>query len=328
MSVMRAMYYAGLMLGRTLCICRDLWAWHPPVGVWIGILGLLGVIVPLVRDPQRIGKREKAIWTFVLFAFLLLEIKSVYQDRNEHDTEQRLARERSEHNFQTIANGISETIRTSERQFEATMRKSDKIMGGVSDSIRTQTGGDSFAYITFTVEPAYVNFVQKATVCQQISGSAGRDQTAPYFLVAITSHGKYPLKDIHATMMDDERRLAAMAPEGDWIKAIQSGDTEYRCIYLKPQSPEGPSGDVEVLGMYALPKGDSKRLSMAFSSPNGYWNETLHLGLVNGQWRQCLSIMGPTVKQASKPFIYCDSEWPEGKALAEKDWPRPKQKVH
>src|SRR5579864_3208711 len=57
-----------------------LWAWHPPVGVWIGVLRLAGIIVPLVRDPKEMGKWEKATWTFVLFALLLLEMKTVYQD--------------------------------------------------------------------------------------------------------------------------------------------------------------------------------------------------------------------------------------------------------
>jgi len=126
-------------------------------------------------------------------------------------------------------------------------------------------------------------------------------------------------------MMDEDLRLAAMEeynkhPGGDWMKAIQSGDTRYQYPYLRPQSPEGPSGDVEVLGMYPFPKGDSKRLSIAFSGLNGYWNETLHLGRVNGTWHQCLSVMGPTVKQATNPFVYCDADWPEGKVLAGKDW--------
>lgn len=321
----------------TTCICKtvymlhDLWAWHPPVGVYIGILGFLGVLVALTRDPTKIGRPEKAVWIFVMFALLWLEIKSVYRDRNEHDTEQRLAREQSERNFQTIASGISETIEKSARQFEATMRKSDAIMGRVGDSIKSQTGGESFAYITFTPEPAHVTFETKGAVCHQLSSRPV--EAGPKFLVSITSHGKYPLREVHATMMDDELRLAGVEeynkhPEGNWLEAIQSGDTEYRCLYLKPQSPEGPSGDVQLLGIYPLPKGDSNRLSVAFSSLNGYWNEVLHLGRVNGKWRQCLSVMGPTVKQVTDPFVSCDSDWPEGRALAEKDWGRPKPKTH
>jgi hypothetical protein len=275
---------------------HDLWAWHPPVGVYIGILGFLGVFVALTRDPTKIGQREKAAWILVMTVLLVLEIKSVYQDRNEHDQQQAEARERETESFESIAKGIEGAIQQSQQDFDATMRKSDVIMGKVGDSIKNQTGGDSFAYITFTAEAGYVHFEEKNPICQQIVGDVGRDPVGPYFQVAVTSRGKYPLRELPATMMDDERRLAAMTeynkhPEGDWIKAISSSDTEYRCLYLKPQSPEGPSGDVEMLGTYPLPKGDSKRLSIVFRSLNGYWDETLHLGLVNGKWRQCLSIL-------------------------------------
>ena len=103
------------------------WSWHPPVGVWIGILGLLGVLVTLIRE--NIGRREKAVWTFVMFALLLLEIKSVYQDRSEHDEAERTARQRSEENFRTIANGVNATIATTEQQFEATMSEERTILG-------------------------------------------------------------------------------------------------------------------------------------------------------------------------------------------------------
>ena len=92
-------------------VCWGIWAWHPPVGVWIGILGFLGVAVALTRDPTKISRGEKAAWIFVMVVLLGLEMKSVYQDRNEHDLQQSEAREREEHSFQTIANGISETIK-------------------------------------------------------------------------------------------------------------------------------------------------------------------------------------------------------------------------
>src|ERR1019366_5459846 len=197
----------------------------------------------------------------------------------------------------TIAiNGIKEVIQEDRTHFDETME-------GITSSVKAQTGGDSFAYITFTPEPGIIKFNNFPVA------------PGPQFLVSITSHGKYPLREIHATMMDDGRRLAAMEeynkhPDGDWMKAVESGDTRYQYPYLRPQSSEGPSGDVELLGMYPFPKGDSDRLSIAFSSLNGYWNETLHLGRVNGTWHQCLSVMGPTVKQATNPFIYCDSGWP------------------
>src|SRR6202044_704655 len=100
---------------------HDLLAWHPPVGVYIGILGFLGVLVALTRDPTRIGKREKAAWIFVMFALLLLEVRSVYQDRNEHDTQQAEARDREIESFAAIADGINDAIHQSQQNFDATM---------------------------------------------------------------------------------------------------------------------------------------------------------------------------------------------------------------
>jgi hypothetical protein len=101
---------------KTVCAVHDLWAWHPPVGVYIGILGFLGVLVTLVRDLTTIGKREKAAWIFVMFTLLLFEVKSVYQDRNEHDQQQADARERETKSFEsnTVLSNAHDAIRLTE----------------------------------------------------------------------------------------------------------------------------------------------------------------------------------------------------------------------
>jgi len=164
------------------------------------------------------------------------------------------------------------------------------------------TGGDSFAYITFTPQP--------------------NEQ----FVIAITSHGKYPLREIRVTMMDEERRLLAMQeynkkPGGDWIRAIQAGDTYFQVPYLRPQGPEAPGGDVEMLGTYPFGSKDTNDLTISFSSYNGYWNERLHLRRIGGKWLQALSVIGPTAKSVREPFEYFDHEFPDGKGIARRDWP-------
>ena len=120
------MWQCGEWWCATKCLMGAIWSWHPPIGVWIGLLGFLGVYVTLAKDPKEIGRREKAAWIFVMFALLLLEVKSVYQDRSEHDREQAMSRERSEENFRTIADGIHESISRSDVQFKATMEASDR----------------------------------------------------------------------------------------------------------------------------------------------------------------------------------------------------------
>jgi hypothetical protein len=76
-----------------------------------------------------------------------LELKTVYQDRREHDEEQAKARSEQIAQFNRIADGIKETIDASQRQFEATMARSDKIMGRTNDVLTDVTGGNSFAYV-------------------------------------------------------------------------------------------------------------------------------------------------------------------------------------
>jgi hypothetical protein len=85
------------------------WQWHPLVGFFIAILGLLGVLVPFLRE--HIGKREKALWTAVFCLLLLLEFRSMYL-YNQDETAVRDA------------------------QFKA-----------FKETIDTITGGDSFAYL-------------------------------------------------------------------------------------------------------------------------------------------------------------------------------------
>ncbi len=282
---------------------------------------LLAVVAAIVTIQPQMTDNHRLAWLVIVFVLFAVEFRALNRDRAEALERERNARAEENAKFATILEEgrkhFEATLAENQREFVETMQRSDRIIAGVGDSVRVQTGGDSFAYITFTAEPAYVKFGQFSNV------------SGPWFLVSITSHGKYPLREIRATLIDEERRTATLEeykkhPAGDWIKAIESSDTHYQYQYLRPQSPEGPSGDVEILGSYPIPQGGSKRLSIAFSSLNGYWSETLHLGLANGTWRQCLSVIGPTVKQARKPFIYCDSDWPEGKALAEKDWPHVK----
>ena len=292
--------------------CLFAFQWWPLIPtVAIGFLAVVAVIMTV--RAEHFTHVERVVYVLIAFALFFVEMRAIYRDREDHDREQAEARERETKSFEAIAHGI-----------EDTMRKSDAIMSRVGESIKVQTGGDSFTFITFTAEPA------QAFEMHWNNFLAPRGE--PYFLVSVTSHGKYPLRGTRAILMDDEKRLAAMKeynkhPSGDWITVINSADTEYQMPYLRPQSAQAPQGEVDVIGLYPMAQEGSKKLTINFSAPNGYWNEVLHLGRVNGTWHQCVSVMGPTAKQATHPFIYCDSDWPEGKKLAEKDWvfPPPKK---
>ena len=123
------------------------------MGIWIGILGLLGVVVTLVRDPKEIGKREKAIWIALLFAFLFLEMKSVYQDRNEHDEAERQSRERSEQNFGAIANGVQGAINGLNITIAEGRKHFDETVKLEREGIDQITGGNSYIVVDAVSNP-------------------------------------------------------------------------------------------------------------------------------------------------------------------------------
>jgi hypothetical protein len=99
-----------------------MWTWYPPIGVYIAILALVGVLVPLFRDLTRIGRWEKAAWTAIMFLLVILEIKSIYQERNAHDKEQSDARSEQLSRFEQISDGLKNALQQSDQQFKATMQ--------------------------------------------------------------------------------------------------------------------------------------------------------------------------------------------------------------
>jgi hypothetical protein len=179
---------------KTACVLHSLWAWHPPVGIWIGILGLLGVVVTLLRDPKEIGKGEKAVWIIILFALLFLEMKSVYQDRNEHDEAERQSRERSEQNFSEIANGIQGAVNGLNTTIAEGREHFDKTMVGLASAVNTQTGGESYASLLFVPQQGFMFFAHR---------------------------GQFPLYEVTAriTNLDDKNDLIGTTVSvGDMIK--------------------------------------------------------------------------------------------------------------
>jgi len=88
--------------------------WHPPVGLFIAVLGLLAAVVPLLRD--KIGKYEKAAWTLQMSVLVILEVRTIYAERNEQNKP-----------FAEIAAGIKTSIDASQYQFSATMARLETV---------------------------------------------------------------------------------------------------------------------------------------------------------------------------------------------------------
>src|ERR1700728_1394172 len=130
------------------------WSWYPPVGVFIAILGVVGVLVPIFRPLEKIGSREKAVWTILVFALLLLEIRSIYLDREVHDKEQAEARASEERNFESIATGIQRSIDQSKADFDATMGKSKTTLETSEKTLKNTRPYAEIEFQGLDIDPA------------------------------------------------------------------------------------------------------------------------------------------------------------------------------
>lgn len=200
----------------------NMWRWHPPVGVWIGILGLLGVIVPLIRDLQN-RRPERAVWTFVMFALLLLEIKSVYQDRNEHDEQQAKARALETESFKEIADGINGAIQQSDQHFQATM--------GSTDALITSTA--TTAGMSRQTLDRLIGVGSHIVVTPNLFPIDGKNT----FTLMLSIVGKNPMWDLNVSIQE-KHRIDPAAANSDLVDTL-AGKGRYQLIYEAPSNSPG-----------------------------------------------------------------------------------------
>jgi hypothetical protein len=112
------------------------WPFCP--GVFIAILAFMAAAVTFRREP---GTREKATWTFLFLALMCAEVWMMSKDREANENQQTGASAAQLKGFEDIGNGIKDAIAQSDRNFSATMGKTNQVLLNI-------TGGDSFAYVS------------------------------------------------------------------------------------------------------------------------------------------------------------------------------------
>jgi hypothetical protein len=139
---------ALLTLGILLAGAFTIWTQSPGVSV-----AVMGAVAAAMAARTKATGLEKAAWMLLIAALLVTEVLAIRKDRKEHDDawaqllgEEVAARTEAKNNFAGIGRGIQATIQKSDEHFDKTMKRSDKIMGEVDASIKTQTGADSYLY--------------------------------------------------------------------------------------------------------------------------------------------------------------------------------------
>jgi hypothetical protein len=111
------------------------WPFCP--GVFIALLAFVAAAVAFRKNP---GPRERALW---IFSFLLLMCGEVWMmgiDRQKNEDQQKQANQTQLNGFKAIGDGIKTSIDESDKNFAATIGKTNQILLNI-------TGGDSFGFV-------------------------------------------------------------------------------------------------------------------------------------------------------------------------------------
>lgn len=268
----------------------DVLHWYPPVGVFIAILGLFGIVVPLIRDLAKMGKWEKAAWTFVMFALMGLEIRSIYLDRRAHDVEQATARAEQLQHFNEIGEGIKGAVAESQKEFAATMQRSNSILGGVGESIKIANGGDSYPFIA-------------------LGGTSSRLE------MFLSVDGNYHLLDVAGSVADVDKLTAATKAGQFWDRSKYSADLGPFAILRRGTS-------TSVGFMPGTEGSDYKRYNIRLSARNGIFEELLRIKLTSpNSWVRALVVTASYYD--SKEAVVCekiDKGFPVELLEGDTDW--------
>jgi hypothetical protein len=120
---------------------------HPPIGVYIGIMGGVAAAVTFRKEPSV---PEKAVWIALITLLMIAEIRNLYIA----DAEQSRTFGAITSGLQAAAQGLDATstrldttARMERAQFDATMAKSNKLLQVSKESLEHITGGNAYCYI-------------------------------------------------------------------------------------------------------------------------------------------------------------------------------------
>ena len=141
---------------------------------------------------------------------------------------------------------------------------------------------------------------------------------SPKPLVVVVNGGNYPLRDVAARLVDQEKynRLVGKSPVT--MDNVFSADTIYHVGELNTKGSK-------MLGAFDLTSepGDARNFNIFFSGLNGFWVETLRLRRVNGQWKQAVRVIRNEVHASKSETVelyqHVDPEYPltDGKVVWE-----------
>ena len=282
------------------------WMFHlPTVGKGGLFLAVGATLMPLFWE--KVGTIARMSWIAMLFLLLAVEYRAIDKDRADFARDEVCRRHEENQKFSdigtAITNNVQKLLNHSDLEFAKTMARSDAIMSGVADSIKTQTGGSSFCYIDFE---------------QALYDVGG---------MTVIRIGKYPLRDVSAQIMDEAKtRLAVQnfyqshPPSRDEAFADQIFAIQRASEVMQPV-PDFATPSRFIGGYHMTKSSWGQSFQILFRAFNGAWIERLEIRIVNGKWVKAILVEHPVA--GKREFFKIDPLYPRVNGKLDVAWPRP-----
>lgn len=206
-------FYQRWLPSTSLILIATSWLFMaPPIGVFISIAGLVGIVMAIWPPENHV---TKGLWLCVFVALTCLEIAGLYRVRDESTKEQ----ERIRDSFDAIADGLKSSILNNQKAFDETLKNLTTLSNLQRENLSTVTGGDSFCFVSF------VRIYKRQD---------GKIEALP----VIGNQGKYPLYGVVATIIDLNKQDRLIANKGMSLESFSGGSTTISVGDLPP-APHG-----------------------------------------------------------------------------------------
>jgi hypothetical protein len=233
-----------------IIVSAYLWRRLPSPGIGVTVMAIAGALMAARVRPTGL---EKALWVFMMFALLLVEIAAIRKDREERDTamtnllaEEKAARSEAESNFADIGKRIEATVKQSQEHFEATMDSVKRL------SWQT-TGGNSYIYFDIVTGGGPIEVEVSGLKKGAILANA-----LPRFV------GTYPLHNVY---------VAAAGPLG-WLPDVDYG-TMFPAEIGRPR---------QGITLQFLPDKPRQSFHLFINTSNGSYSQGVLFLKVGGTW--------------------------------------------
>lgn len=262
--------------------------------LFLAVIGLLAQ-----QDDKHPSRRR--IWRYLGFFILCTSLLLGQEVKHREQSQQEEQREMAFQRHMTQLKEARERLRYEQElraKTEELARKSDEIASLNRTIAGSVTGGDSFVYLSFAIEPN--------------SNNAS---------LSLTHRGKYPVFDVSIEIWDADEfddRIRAMGLKdhsGPITREQMIALSERKATFSFPTVR--PNIAMGVMNRWQLPiDKDRVRYRLAIYARNGIVSQSLNLQRVDGSWSQASRVFKSIPSKSERRLLY---------EFVNPDFPRNKQ---